>query len=305
MTVTSAPALRCSAWTRSQSVDPVGSAGWYRGFVLVEVPLPWPRDISEVPALRPLTTALDGQGLRVQALVPTDTDRPGRLVVHAPGDPDRTAGWFSGYRRTQADVGPDPAATVGELLRADPPSGGGDPVQDLLVCTHGRRDVCCGSQGTELVSDLSSSGRLPTGVGLRRTSHTGGHRFAPTFLLLPQGTMWAYADLEFVEQVLHRSVPFNEVAPRYRGCAGIGPAPVQALERAVLAEVGWDLLDRRRRGYATGEDGGTRFRLEADGGCWEATVRAGRRVPVPECMRPLSEARKTATEWGVSDLRAV
>lgn len=304
MTVTTAPALRCSAWTRSQSVDPVGSAGHYRGFLLVETPLPWPRDIGEIPALQPVARLAAARGYRLQALVPTDPDRPARVVVHAPAEPAGEEGWFAGYRRVEVEGG-EVAATAEALIdsTADVPAGPTEQT-DLLVCTHGRRDVCCGSQGTELARDLVGSDLPAAGVNVRRTSHTGGHRFAPTFLLLPQGTMWAYADPEVASQVVHRSLPFADLAGHYRGCAGLGPAPVQALERAVLVEEGWDLLDRRRRGCAV-EAASGRFRLETDGAAWEATVLPGRTLPVPECMKPLTESRKTETEWAVSDLQRV
>lgn len=306
MTVTSDPALRCSAWTRAQSVDPTGSAGEYRGFVLLEVPLPWPHDIGEIPEMAAVAAAVAGGDLRLQALVPADPSQPRRVVVHRP-EAGAQEGWFSRYQRVEADAGPDPAATVAYLLQSRSPEGApGADRWDLLVCTHGRRDVCCGSQGTELAGELSVPGRLAPGVRLWRTSHTGGHRFAPTFLLLPQGTMWAYADAPLVDQVLERSVPFAEVAGRYRGCAGLGPAPVQALERAVLERTGWDLLDASRRGFPTGEtaaDGSGRYRLEAAWAAWEATIGPGRTLPVPECMHPLSDARKTSTEWVVSDLQ--
>lgn len=309
MTVTGAPALRCSAWTRGQDVDPVGTAGYYRGFVLADVPLPWPRDVGQMDQLEPVGRLVDGRRYRIQAVVPDPGGDGGRVVLHAPAG-DGGAGWFSGYRRTEAAARPDLASALEQLLaQADAPDADPGPaVTDLLVCTHGRRDVCCGSMGTELYGNLAGTGRLPAGVRLRRTSHTGGHRFAPTFLLLPQGTMWAYADSELVYRVLERSVPFDRVAGHYRGCSGLGPAPVQALERAVLAETGWDLLDRPRRGFATGEasaDGGGRYRLETVDGAWEATARPGRTLPVPDCLKPISEASKTETEWVVSDLQAV
>lgn len=302
MTVTTAPAVRCSAWTRSQSVDPVGSAGHYRGFLLVETPLPWPRDIGEIPALQPVARLASGRGYRLQALVPADPDRPARVVVHVPAERAGDGGWFAGYRRVEVVEG-EVAAKAEALIdsTADVPAGPTEQT-DLLVCTHGRRDVCCGSQGTELARDLAGSDLRAAGVNVRRTSHTGGHRFAPTFLLLPQGTMWAYVDPEVASRVVHRCVPFADLAGHYRGCAGLGPAPVQALERAVLVEEGWGLLDRRRRGFAL--DGtADRFRLETEGAAWEATVLPGRTLPVPECMKPLTESRKTETEWAVSDLQ--
>ena len=52
-------------------------------------------------------------------------------------------------------------------------------------------------------------------------------------------------------------------------------------------------------------DGGQITRLEAGSDRWEGVVRPGRRLPVPECMSPLSDARKSETEWTASDVRPV
>ena len=41
-------AVRCSAWIKEQGVDPIGTAGSYAGYLLLEWPLPWPRDLSEI-----------------------------------------------------------------------------------------------------------------------------------------------------------------------------------------------------------------------------------------------------------------
>ena len=61
------------------------------------------------------------------------------------------------------------------LVAADIPEPVRGRVTDVLVCTHGTRDTCCGSLGTRLWRDLDAGGAT-----VRRTSHTGGHRFAPT-----------------------------------------------------------------------------------------------------------------------------
>ncbi len=309
MTVTTDSAVRCSTWTREQSVDPVGTAGSYRGYVLIELPLPWPRDIGQVDEVEAAAALTAGLGYRIQALVPRAGSTERRLILHTATPSDEGAG-FDRYTRIEAAAGDDPAATLAAMLQQTavpvPDGAGGQPV-DLLVCTHGRRDVCCGSLGTELALEVAERAASRPGVSLWRTSHTGGHRFAPTFLVLPQGSAWAYADHQLIDAVLDRSVPFRDVADRYRGCAGLGPAPVQALEREVLRQVGWELMDQPRRGFATGEAAahGALYRLEARGGAWEAVVGHGRTVAVPDCMRPLSEARKTETEWTVSDLRSL
>jgi hypothetical protein len=151
------------------------------------------------------------------------------------------------------------------------------------------------------------SADLPEGVSRDRTSHTGGHRFAPTFVVLPEGTSWAYADLDLVERVLWRRGEAADVADRYRGCTGLSGPHVQAVEREVLRQVGWELLDMGRYGrvVSEGSDGGVAVRFEVPGleSAWEATVLAGRVLSVPDCMKPIGEAKKTETEWRVAEFR--
>jgi len=50
---------------------------------------------------------------------------------------------------------------------------------------------------------------------------SGGHRFAPTALLLPEGTLWAYLDLDLLVGVSDRSLDVDEAVRLYRGCAGL------------------------------------------------------------------------------------
>jgi len=298
MTIAQAEAVRCSAWAHSVGLDPIGSAGVYRGFLLLEVPLPWPRDVGEIPEVAALADLLDGRGLRVQALAPAGDGRGAILY-----DPPRPgSGGFSGFRRRQAEYGADLRGTVTTLL-SDPPAGAEDGFRDVLVCTHGRRDVCCGALGTDLFSSLDPAA-LPDGVRLWRTSHTGGHRFAPTFIVLPEATVWAYADTDLIDRVLRRRGDAAEVADRYRGCAGLDGPAVQALEREVLRRMGWGLLDQHRRGSSR-PDGTTVLTVDRpDGGTdvWEGHIEPGRRLPVPDCGRPLEDARKTETEWVARDV---
>ena len=39
--------IRCSDWTRAASLAPIGTSGSYAGYLLVEIPLPWPRDAGD------------------------------------------------------------------------------------------------------------------------------------------------------------------------------------------------------------------------------------------------------------------
>ena len=60
----------------------------------------------------------------------------------------------------------------------------------MLVCTNGRRDVCCGRAGRELGRALAPE----LGERLWETTHIGGHRFAPNLVCLPHGLMYGRLD---------------------------------------------------------------------------------------------------------------
>jgi len=53
----------------------------------------------------------------------------------------------------------------------------------LLICTNSRRDLCCSVRGRAVA--LQAASQRPAQVW--ECSHTGGHRFAPTGVLLPHG----------------------------------------------------------------------------------------------------------------------
>jgi hypothetical protein len=304
-------AQRCSQWSRAEGLSPLGTAGTPAGFVLVDWPLPWPGDLGEIAALADVRRLAGERGLRIQATVPVAT-RPARVALYVP----RPGPGFAGYEGREADAG----AGEGSALRAaleELLGGGGLPISEgeVLVCTHGRRDVCCGSMGTTLAMELTgatmSEGRVTSlGAGVmdrpvRRTSHTGGHRFAPNAIVFPEGTVWGFVDRDLLVAVTTRTGSLDDLAPRYRGCAGLASPQLQAMEAHVLAEVGWSLFDSVR----TGEHiDGDRYRLRLDGPdgpprSWESTVVEGRRLTIPECGRPIGESHKTTVELAVSDLQ--
>jgi hypothetical protein len=320
----------CSEWARSEHLDPVGSAGHYQGFLLVEQPLPWPFDVSTLPELVEVARLAAAAGLRLQAVKPVaqqeatkagrqDIDDTGgqgeppaateslrRLVCYRSARP----GWAGPLVRSERVVAPGSLAqATADVLSRDPvieePRGPGDQVIDVLVCTHGRRDACCGGRGMELVNEVLRDPLLGPrdGVRLWRTSHTGGHRFAPTAILLPTGTMWAWADVPLLRAAALSEGGVDYWLGRYRGCAILGSPSQQAVERAVLSEVGWALMGSGRK--ASDIDDGL-VRLESElFGVWEAAVREGRLVPQPECKTSPELATKQSVEWVVEGLRQV
>jgi hypothetical protein len=126
---------------------------------------------------------------------------------------------------------------------------------------------------------------LPDDLRVRRTSHTGGHRFAPTAILLPEGTMWAYLDEDAVSRIVDRTGSVDDVVARYRGWCGLASAGQQALDRILLGERGWGWLDTRRRGHDLGDGRVSVSAVLADGttATWMAEVRRRRAVRLPAC----------------------
>lgn len=287
--------LRCTEVAREAGLAPLGTAGHYGGFLLVDWPLPWPADVGDIPELAPVNAAAKAAGVRVQAVAPNGA--PARVVLYR--RPDGTG--FAGYERTARAA---PAAGVVDAalgLLAGGGDGGGDAsggTGDILVCGHGRRDPCCGRDGTLLAMELLADPAVrEAGYAVGRTSHTGGHRFAPTAIILPQGTMWAYLARDLTARILYRTGPVADLLPHYRGSTGIGSPGLQALERQAFAEVGWGWLDWRREGRDVG-DGVVALAAESPAGeraAWEAVVASEAR-PVPDCGKPLAEARKESPE---------
>jgi hypothetical protein len=61
------------------------------------------------------------------------------------------------------------------------------PSPVLMICTNSKRDVCCSVRGRPVA--IESATQRPGRVW--ECSHTGGHRFAPTGVLLPHGQVLA------------------------------------------------------------------------------------------------------------------
>lgn len=296
------PEFRCAPWTQAQDVDPIGSAGSFDAVVLVEWPLPWPRDVSEIPALAP---AAARPGARLMTVVPRpDHAADGRLRVvhrrrvrtnHLPG---------VDHRVPMADI-PALLATLLEDPLTDSAhrsSAVGEAPPEVLVCAHGRRDPCCGRWGTLLHLELAARW---TDVRVWRCSHTGGHRFAPTAITLPDGRAWAYVDADLLDGVVRRTADVHALAAHDRGTTGLGMW-AQPVERALFEEHGWPWLEQHitRAETTLAEDGkSAEVTLEWEGGQARGQVEVTRVLPVLECGKPPEQAKKSAPELKLTALR--
>lgn len=315
-TAVSAPVVRCAEFHLAAAADPVGSAGAYDAFLLVEVPLPWGHDISEHEPFASLgagsvLTAPDGRRWRPQGLVPRG-DTAGAVRVLAMDQAERPAA--TPYRRREWWVPRERVAELcGALLTDDRAALAGfddaavevpDEVVDLLVCTHGRRDVCCGGSGTRLHEDLADALLGDRHVRLWRVSHTGGHKFAPTALTFPDGYAWAHLDLAGALAVARRDAVVGPVAAHCRGVASLPPA-AQVADRELLSRVGWDWCSAHRV-VEVAERGGPRRRhdVRVDAALPDdrriramVGVEVEREIPQPTCGDPVGAPAPTSPVW--------
>jgi hypothetical protein len=243
----------CAPISLANGEDPIGTATPADAFLILEQRLPWPRQATTAPGFpTAVVEAVErekGRGRRVRLLaVAPDraTARPGHSrVLHfrRPGGP-ATAFARDEYLAPDAEVDPlvdALLASPADLPRFAPYRQGDDAVRDLLVCTHGSRDACCATMGFPTYVALRRLAQLPGTATIRvwRSSHLGGHRFAPTLLDLPEGRLWGHLQDRDLETLVHRDAPPAQLRRRYRGWAMLDDAAQQTVEREILVEEGW------------------------------------------------------------------
>ena len=311
--------IRCADHARRIAIDPGGTAIRADRVVVVETGLPWPKPVFEHPTLREI-------GPLFKSAV-----RPTRLLACQPDDHPATAVWVfdrldptagaMARERRFAVSSPDELLELAGCLAAEagaeePTSGPVQPTVDgpmtepaVLVCTQGSHDVCCGSDGARLAMACENL-VLPDAAGpprVFRVSHTGGHRFAPTAMTLPDGRMWAYLGAEMVADIVSGTGDPAHLAQYCRGWWGADRGPAQVAERAVFADAGFALDGTRR---VVTEASSTTYTVDvdhrADNGTgrrsWTVSVELLREIPTIACRQPGGRPTKTAREYTASVL---
>lgn len=277
--------MRCSDVSAVLGEEMAGSAVHAPALVLVEHPGPWGRDAATEAggAVAALAEVAAAAGVRVQLVRRARReDRP------RDGDPVVVLAHLTaaGGRAVTGRVAePDlPSLPLHDLAAGRLPSGGPAgwaPAGRLwAVCTHARRDACCAALGRPLVEELQAR----AGPGqVWETTHLGGHRFAGTALLLPEGLVLGRLTPADVPAVVADVEAGRVPTRRLRGRPALRPA--EQLAEAVLLRA----QDTEAPGVVvTGSDAGT-----GPGGR-RATVRAevaGRGWRVVLDARPETTAR--------------
>ncbi|WP_235433368.1 MULTISPECIES: sucrase ferredoxin [Protofrankia] len=225
-------------------------------------------------------------------------------------DPNRGRGLDRG-RDPGVRPGPGHGSEPGAGPGLDPDPGPGEwasarpaPVE-VLLCGHGQRDRCCGRIGTRLHLDVASAW---PGVRVRRCSHTGGHRFAPTGFTFPDGRAWGFLDAPTLDGIVRRANTPAELRGRYRGSTALDQWG-QVAERELFERFGWGWLDHeltasRTEVVADGRLATVELAWQGPTGAATATasVAVVRNVPVPLCGEALDHAEKTSPELSLRSI---
>jgi hypothetical protein len=235
----------CSAISQLLGEPLAGTAPHARAWVALEQPGPWGRSAATESHLDPalgaeLERRIAGTGVRL-ALI----RRPGRhpdlrsakprqVLISGTGA-GASAGGTSWLERGSV-------ASAAELLDLDfaaigaghAPGVGARVDQPVaLVCTNARRDRCCAVLGRPLATALAAThpGRV------WECTHLGGHRFAPTAVVLPHGLVYGRLSLPTGVAVLAAAQRDEVVLDHLRGRSCWHPAG-QAAEVAVRTRIG-------------------------------------------------------------------
>jgi hypothetical protein len=221
--------MSCSELSLAAGIPLAGTVGHAERWLLLEHRPPWGRD------------GTDDSGLpeRLVAWLREIDDR-----VHLIRRPGRPQGPPLAFAARTTESGGSlvrlPVERLEDVMDADP-ARDGIPIEGplVMVCTHARRDACCGMFGVPVYNALRR--HLPEEL-LWRSSHQGGHRFAANVLALPEavqlGRVEPDAAAEVAGALAERRIPLRF----YRGRT-LHAREVQAADAAVRTELGLDRLD--------------------------------------------------------------
>jgi hypothetical protein len=293
----------CSVVARTNGIDPIGSAPVHQRYILVETPFPWTKKVEQSPKM-------NGKLFEVLKEAKEQEKSFRFLAFHSDTLPSP-----DGYTRVFLFERPDsfmaryqkreylmPNHQVHELVRcflASPVSleefneylQPSSHIRELFLCTQGSRDRCCGKFGYELYKEIQERLSLNPDINLRiwRSSHLGGHRYAPTMLDLPEGRYWGHLKPNQLDALLFRKGAFSDLAGSYRGWGAISPFE-QAAEREAFLKMGWDWIKMMKQSKIVEKsDSAARVRIDyhsPDGnqkGSYEAEVKIGEIIKVWGC----------------------
>ena len=262
---------RCAALSRADAEPLAGTAPTDTDWLLVEHPGAWGRKAvaeSSLPeAVRQHLLGLSGVRVQLIRRHGRDTDAAtattGQVRVFTASVGAATSGGEAVVRSAVLD-GP------GDLLTLDLADDTVLTAYDAplwLVCTNGKRDVCCAELGRPVTAALAA--RWPDATW--ETTHLGGHRFSGTLLALPSGLTLGRLDPESAVRACEEIGAGRVPALLTRGRAGRSGVE-QVAELHLRGELAFGDV------AVLGHDGDTVL-LRADGEEWQVVVEETRGEP--------------------------
>lgn len=205
-------------------VEPLaGTAKQESVYVLFEWPAAWSRDVLDGHTFGPgLTERLKAKLKGVAGL----------QLIRRPGRAGRERGtghfrcfvvWAKeGLVQDYILNGPE------DILDLDLENPRGTCLPLVLVCTHAKRDACCAVKGRPLAASLACEYEET----VWETSHTKGHRFAPSVLLMPWGYSFGRLNVEAGRELVGKALRGEYFYPANRG-SGLNTPQGQVAELAV------------------------------------------------------------------------
>jgi len=232
---------RCSHESEARAESLAGTASTVRSWLLLEHPGPWGRD-APADARMP-----EGLGTELARRCRAARVRP--LLIRRSAGATPTKGVTCFAIRSGPGTPWIETTTLGELgdaLELDVDTLGRGERLGLephdrplfLVCTHGRRDVCCAERGRQLAVALSRTFADATW----ESTHIGGDRFAGNLLAFPHGLYFGRVRPEEGAEVAKAYLDGRLTLEHLRG-RSCYPFAIQAAEIALRQREGLDGID--------------------------------------------------------------
>ncbi len=241
----------CADNSKQIGEDIIGSATNYETYILIECPPPWTSDAFNsrwIPDnLKNLVTEINRAKLPMRFLLIAN-DQSHKVTETTLLIYQKQAGLISGYQKHEFRLAniEQVAGFVKKFLRGEIPDSKIETnfTRDILICTHGSHDKCCARYGNSFYFHATDNitNLCLDHIRIWRSSHFGGHRFAPTAIDLPEGRYYGVLNQDSFQSILTKTGDiecFNHV---YRGW-GILPTAMQILEKELILRHGWDWLN--------------------------------------------------------------
>lgn len=288
-----ADAVRCS----DAQVEPLpGTAKKESVYVVFEWPGGWSHDVLDGGTFGEELTAKLKAKLKGVA---------GLQLVRRPGRDGRQVGnlhrcylvWAQqGVMELLLLSGPE---AILDLDLSGPYRNGGGPIDTplVLVCTHGRRDVCCAVKGRPLAAALDAV--FPSGL-VWESSHTKGHRFAPSVIVMPWGYSFGRLNDVAAKEMVEKAINGDMFLPACRGSGLYGPrgqvAELAVAEKLMTDDPGQDVKYGQlvvEEGEASDENAPVTV-THPDGRTWQVSLE---QRAVDGVISSCGDAPKTGKAW--------